>query len=142
MRDRAPLLSVSVSRCKIAIVIVVGKVMKTLRAVLFAVLLPGIAAAQGEILSWGNQVAVSQESLTDLIAIAGGYSHSLGLKADGTIVPWGHGGYGQCDVPAPNAGFVAVAAGFSHSLMLTSFRSKSVAVFRESRVEYLLQSLK
>ena len=28
------------------------------------------------------------------------------------------GGYGQCDVPAPNTDFVAVAGGFSHSLGL------------------------
>jgi hypothetical protein len=37
--------------------------------------------------------------------------HSLGLKADGTIVAWGSNVSGQCNVPAPNAGFVAVAAG-------------------------------
>ena len=46
--------------------------------------------------------------------------HSLGLKSDGTIVAWGSNGYGQCDVPAPNADFVAVVGGLLHSLGLKS----------------------
>ena len=37
-----------------------------------------------------------------------------------TIVAWGNNGYGQCNVPAPNSGFVAVAAGGYHSLGLKS----------------------
>ena len=54
------------------------------------------------------------------VAVAGGNSHSLGLKADGTIVAWGDNSYGQCNVPTPNAGFVAVAGGGYHSLGLKS----------------------
>ncbi|MFH1109658.1 MAG: IPTL-CTERM sorting domain-containing protein [Planctomycetota bacterium] len=46
----------------------------------------------------------------------------LGLRSDGSIAAWGCGipdyNYGQCIVPAPNTGFVAVAAGFYHSLGL------------------------
>lgn len=53
-------------------------------------------------------------------SLSGGGSHSLGLKADGTIVAWGANGNGQRNVPAPNANFVAVAAGESHSLGLKS----------------------
>ena len=49
-----------------------------------------------------------------------GWDHSLGLKSDGTIVAWGDNDYGQCNVPSPNAGFVAVAAGGYHSLGLKS----------------------
>lgn len=41
---------------------------------------------------------------------AGG-DHSLGLKADGSIVGWGDNTYGQCTVPGPNTGFIAVSAG-------------------------------
>jgi hypothetical protein len=46
--------------------------------------------------------------------------HSLGVKADGSIVAWGLDIYGQCDVPSPNASFVAVAAGAVFSLGLKS----------------------
>jgi hypothetical protein len=35
----------------------------------------------------------------------------MGLKSDGSIVAWGFNGWGQCNVPSPNVGFTAVAAG-------------------------------
>ena len=38
--------------------------------------------------------------------------------ADGEIVGWGYNADGQCDVPAPNTDFVAVAGGGEHSLGL------------------------
>jgi hypothetical protein len=44
------------------------------------------------------------------------------LRADGSIVAWGNNWYGQCDPPAPNTGFVAIAAGGDHSLGLKAFR--------------------
>ena len=44
--------------------------------------------------------------------------HSLGLKQDGSIVAWGDNWYGQCNVPEPNTGFTAIAAGGYHSLGL------------------------
>jgi hypothetical protein len=50
------------------------------------------------------------------VAVAAGGLHSLGLKADGSIVVWGYNLWGQINVPAPNSGFVAVAAGGVHSL--------------------------
>ena len=34
---------------------------------------------------------------------------------------WGYNGYGECNVPAPNSGFVAIAAGGSQSLGLRAF---------------------
>ncbi len=53
------------------------------------------------------------------LAIAAGWFHSRGLKADGSIVAWGAGEpgqsgnphYGQSIAPSPNTGFVAIAAG-------------------------------
>ena len=52
------------------------------------------------------------------MTVAAGGGHSLGLKADGSIVGWGHNNYGQTNVPAPNTGFVGVAAGAYHSLAI------------------------
>jgi hypothetical protein len=39
----------------------------------------------------------------------------------GSIVAWGNNEVGQCNVPAPNSGFVAVAGGTWHSLGLKAF---------------------
>jgi PKD repeat protein len=41
---------------------------------------------------------------------------SLSAQADqsGSIVAWGWNKYGQCNVPAPNSGFIAIAAGEGH----------------------------
>ncbi len=76
------------------------------------------AAAQGTILGWGKVVVVGHDDLQDLVAVAGGYRHSLGLKDDGSIVAWGENSFGQCNVPTPNTGFIAVAGGYMHSLGL------------------------
>jgi len=90
---------------------------------LLALSLAGTAqgqSADGSIVGWGWQVVVSQGALDNLVAVAAGYWHSLGLKSDGSIVAWGWNDYGHCDVPAPNADFVAVAGGWYHSLGLKS----------------------
>ena len=42
------------------------------------------------------------------------------MPAQASIVAWGGNTDGQCDVPAPNSGFVAVAGGGFHSLGLES----------------------
>ena len=68
---------------------------------------PASAQDTGAIVGWGRQVVVRQSELTDLLAVAAGHSHSLGLKADGSLVAWGYNWDGQCDVPAPNSGLVA-----------------------------------
>ena len=53
---------------------------------------------------------------------AQGKLSSLGLKDDGSIVAWGNNGNGQCNIPEPNTGFMAVAAGSWHSLGLKDRR--------------------
>ncbi len=69
-----------------------------------------------------------------IVAIAAGAFHSLALKADGTMLAWGYGTFGQLgdggtlpstNKPTPSAipgvtGIVAIAAGNSHSLALKS----------------------
>jgi len=62
--------------------------------------------------------ATSLSPNSGFVAVAAGYYHSLGLKADGSIVAWGLNDYGQCNIPEPNSGFIAVAAGDYHSLGL------------------------
>jgi uncharacterized repeat protein (TIGR01451 family) len=58
--------------------------------------------------------------LSGVIAIAAGTSHSLALKADGTVVAWGINQFGQSSVPADLSGVTAIAAGIYHSLALKS----------------------
>jgi trimeric autotransporter adhesin len=52
------------------------------------------------------------------LAIAAGGSHSLALKANGTVVSWGYNLYGQTNTPAGATNVVAIAAGYDHSLAL------------------------
>jgi hypothetical protein len=102
---------------------------------------------------------------TGFVAVAAGEVHSLGLKADGSIVGWGYNGNGWTNVPAPNAGFVAVAAVVHHSLAIreatdefdahplqpilgdvdkvrnVSFRVPPVVVARETAIRVTLTSL-
>ncbi|MBN2565287.1 MAG: T9SS type A sorting domain-containing protein [Candidatus Eisenbacteria bacterium] len=56
----------------------------------------------------------------DFIAIAAGKEHNPCLKSDGTVVAWGQNYSGQCDVPEPNTGFVAIAGGGWRGLGLKS----------------------
>jgi len=74
----------------------------------------------GSIVGWGKQV-IGVDLSSGFVAVAGGRIHSLGLKADGSIVAWGYNNYGQCDVPAPNTDFVAVAGGGYHSLGIKGY---------------------
>ena len=41
-------------------------------------------------------------------------------ETSGTVSAWGWNAYGQCNVPAPNSDFVAVAAGYMYSLGIHS----------------------
>jgi len=78
-------------------------------------------ALAGEIVAWGYNGAGQcdvPEPNEGFIAVAGGDSYSLGLKADGSIAAWGRNDANQCNVPEPNTGFVSVAGGDSHSLGL------------------------
>jgi hypothetical protein len=82
----------------------------------------GVASGQGTDFTagWGSYAVAEPAALEDLVAIAGGSDHSLGLKSGGTVVGWGDNRHGECVAPAPNADFVAVAGGQYHSLAIGS----------------------
>ena len=75
---------------------------------------PGMAI--GEVIGWGYPAP--PRGLTNVVAISSGYEHSLGLRADGTVVAWGRNSYGAMNVPEGLTMVKAVAAGDSHSLAL------------------------
>ena len=52
------------------------------------------AQTTGSITGWGEQIVLPQSDLTDLVAVARGGSHSLGLRSDGSIAAWGYNSYG------------------------------------------------
>jgi hypothetical protein len=58
--------------------------------------------------------------MTNVIAVAGGETHSMALRADGTVVAWGANGYdyGQTNVPSTLTNVIGIAAGALHSLAL------------------------
>jgi len=71
---------------------------------------------------------------TDIVAIAAGFYHSLGLKSDGTVVAMGENERGQCNIDNWRD-VVAIAAGVSHSLGLKSDGTVVATKFIES--EYI-----
>jgi len=79
------------------------------------------AYSTGTIVGWGDNALHQIDApanLTNAVALAGGYYHSVALRADGTVVAWGNNTYGQTNVPVGLAGADAVAAGLDHSLAL------------------------
>jgi hypothetical protein len=71
--------------------------------------------------AWGANDAlqcVVPGNLTNVVAVAGGESHSLALKSDGTVAAWGFNFYGQAIVPSNLTSVVAVAGGGSYSIAL------------------------
>uniref|UniRef100_A0AAU1IBD6 Ig domain-containing protein n=1 Tax=Streptomyces sp. NBC_00180 TaxID=2903632 RepID=A0AAU1IBD6_9ACTN len=83
------------------------------------------AAPASPVAAWGgsndNGETNVPAGLSDATAIAAGGSHSLALKAGGTVVAWGDNSAGQATVPDEAAsGVIAIAAGYNHSLALKS----------------------
>jgi hypothetical protein len=56
--------------------------------------------------------------LANVVAVAGGSSHSLALKTDRTVAAWGANSYGQTNIPGGLTNAVGVAAGWYHNLAL------------------------
>jgi len=63
-------------------------------------------------------VTINGQVLSNIVAIAAGWTHSLALKSDGTVIAWGDSESGQTAVPNGLRDVVAIAAGREHSLAL------------------------
>ena len=62
----------------------------------------------------------------DIVSIAGGLSHYVALRADGTVVSWGNDNHGQATPPA-NLGPISAVAGRANWL--------NIAVKRDGQLE-------
>ncbi len=76
---------------------------------------------EANVVAWGADY-VGQTNvppgLSNVVAVAGAYDHSLALKNDGTAVAWGDNTFGQTNVPSGLNNVVAVAGGEYYSLAL------------------------
>ncbi|MGO8676635.1 MAG: hypothetical protein ACLQVX_12280, partial [Limisphaerales bacterium] len=77
----------------------------------------GTAAAWGDN-NAGQVSPIPSAALSGVVAVAGGGSHSLALRNDGTVVAWGWDNYGQADVPAGLTNAIAISAGSLQSMAL------------------------
>ena len=69
--------------------------------------------------SYGNSSLTNvPASVTNIIALAAGDQHCLGLRGDGTVVAWGDNSFRQISVPSNLTNVVGIAAGSTHSLAL------------------------
>ena len=76
---------------------------------------------EANVVVWGANYAGQAKvpsGLSNVVAIAGAYDHSLALKTNETAVAWGDNLYGEATVPAGLSNVVAVAGGESYSLAL------------------------
>ncbi len=75
---------------------------------------PQVGLAQTNVVAWGNdnygKTAVPIR-LTNAVAVAAGFSHSLALRPDGTVVVWGDNQFGQTEVPSGLTNALAISAG-------------------------------
>lgn len=75
------------------------------------------------VFSWGLNTSGQTNvpaGLSNSVAIAAGYSHSLALKNDGTIAAWGLNTSGQLTIPGTATNVLSIAAGVVYSLALKS----------------------
>ena len=83
--------------------------------------LAGYEWGEPKALAWGfnlTQQAVIPDTVTNVIALAGGVYHSIALQADGRVAAWGWNKYGQTNVPPDLRDVVAIDAAGFYSLAL------------------------
>ena len=82
---------------------------------------PQMFATGKKIAAWGdnfNGQSSVPAGLTQAVATACGYYHSLAIDVTGKATAWGQNGWGQTNVPPTLTNVVAVAGGYFHSLAL------------------------
>ena len=87
-----------------------------------AVAFVNVTANPAQVMVWGDNTAGQTNvpaGLTAVAALAGGSSHLLALKPDGTVVAWGHNGNGETDIPNGLGNVVRISAA-GHNLVLKS----------------------
>jgi subtilisin-like proprotein convertase family protein len=75
---------------------------------------------ESKVVVWGADYVRQAEvppGLSNVVAIAGAYDHSLALKNNGTVVAWGDNTFNQTNAPAAN-NFLAIAGGQYFSMAL------------------------
>jgi alpha-tubulin suppressor-like RCC1 family protein len=77
----------------------------------------GIPTPSSPYMSTG-QVMVAGQVISNVIAIAAGFTYSLALKNDGTVVAWGTNTDGEATIPPAVSNVVAISAGFYQSLAI------------------------
>lgn len=86
------------------------------RVIFVAVVVP-----QPQLVVFGNNYQGQMNvptGLSNVVAMASGWGHSLALKSDGTVVAWGYNNFGQSSVPAGLSDVVAIEAGELFSMAL------------------------
>jgi len=77
----------------------------------------------GAVTAWGRNYEAQCEipigALSEVLSIAGGWSHTVALKSNGSVMAWGYNYNGQCDIPNEASSDVsAIASGWGHTLAL------------------------
>jgi len=76
----------------------------------------------GEARMWGDDSSGQRNGLsrndTNLVAVAAGGYHTVGLRENGTVLVWGSNANGQTNAPNGLTNVVAIAGGGGHSLAL------------------------
>lgn len=74
---------------------------------------------EGDVIAGGRNTELVNKasSWTNIVQIAGGDKHIVGLKKDGTVVAFGDNYFGQCDVGSWKD-IVQIAAGYNHTVGL------------------------
>ena len=87
-----------------------------------SILSAGATLTLAEVVAWGadtfGQTNVPP-NLTNVLAIAGGWHHSVALNADGTVIAWGDNNKGQTNVPTYLTNVIAISSrSGDHSMAL------------------------